>query len=386
LLLQDKHHSYSHLPTTEEPSAVTVKSSGQERFCKKCQCRKPDRTHHCSTCRTCVLKMDHHCPWLANCLGHYNYKAFLLFLIYTSVFCIVCFVVSSIYVYEELFASGGNKYPVDDFTPVNWVLLAVVSGIIGLVLSGFTIWHLTLVAAGMTTIESLEKVRYNSPGLSRHGPSPPRDAHRLYNDPAYAEEQERIDAYNRYNSYIMEETSKKLPHAFDLGRSKNFEQVFGAREEWYKWFIPVFSGIGDGWHWETSSEWKLAVEAMKEERDRILREQGERERRAGWGIDSYADTNYKGANPNGLVRNASSGAPLKQSKAERILGKVPGTYSDNDHHGGEGVPLKRIRPADETDLSSDDSSSEDLEQGTHPKNSWASWSNSAMEESVDKWV
>lgn len=29
--------------------------------CKYCDLLKPLRTHHCSICRTCVLKMDHHC-------------------------------------------------------------------------------------------------------------------------------------------------------------------------------------------------------------------------------------------------------------------------------------------------------------------------------------
>jgi hypothetical protein len=35
-------------------------------WCTKCQAPKPERTHHCSFCKRCVLKMDHHCPWLAN--------------------------------------------------------------------------------------------------------------------------------------------------------------------------------------------------------------------------------------------------------------------------------------------------------------------------------
>lgn len=31
--------------------------------CKKCNFPKPNRTHHCSICNQCILKMDHHCPW-----------------------------------------------------------------------------------------------------------------------------------------------------------------------------------------------------------------------------------------------------------------------------------------------------------------------------------
>ncbi|KAF5842026.1 DHHC palmitoyltransferase-domain-containing protein [Dunaliella salina] len=58
------------------------------RYCKRCQAWKPERAHHCSVLGRCVLRMDHYCIWLVNCVGLMNYKFFLLFMLYTCLTCI----------------------------------------------------------------------------------------------------------------------------------------------------------------------------------------------------------------------------------------------------------------------------------------------------------
>ena len=45
---------------------------------------KPERTHHCRTCNACILKYDHHCPWLNQCVGLGNERYFILFMLWFS--------------------------------------------------------------------------------------------------------------------------------------------------------------------------------------------------------------------------------------------------------------------------------------------------------------
>ena len=58
------------------------------RYCNECQLPKPPRAHHCSICGQCVLNMDHHCPWVASCVGMCNYRYFVLFMFWLCTGCI----------------------------------------------------------------------------------------------------------------------------------------------------------------------------------------------------------------------------------------------------------------------------------------------------------
>ncbi|XP_018336227.1 palmitoyltransferase ZDHHC3 isoform X2 [Agrilus planipennis] len=60
--------------------------------CTKCETYRPPRAYHCCICKRCIRRMDHHCPWINNCVGERNQKYFMQFLLYVGLLCLYTFV------------------------------------------------------------------------------------------------------------------------------------------------------------------------------------------------------------------------------------------------------------------------------------------------------
>lgn len=129
--------------TKEAPKqmAFEKKKFGGIRMCARCLRTKPDRCHHCSQCNKCVLKMDHHCPWVANCIGFRNYKYFLNMLFYASLSAIII-VVTAYPVFLAVLAHDGVEISIAYFVITAYILAIA----LGILLTGFLSFHLWLLS------------------------------------------------------------------------------------------------------------------------------------------------------------------------------------------------------------------------------------------------
>ncbi|XP_069952049.1 palmitoyltransferase ZDHHC20-B isoform X1 [Cherax quadricarinatus] len=171
--------------------------TGDIRYCDKCVQVKPDRCHHCSVCGVCVLKLDHHCPWVNNCVAFTNYKFFILFLGYALLYCL--FIGATTLQYFIKFWK--NQLDVDGKFHILFVFFVSIMFAISLVsLFGY---HVFLVVKNRSTLESF-----------------------------------RAPIFRLNHTWMQDKDG------FSLGALNNFIEVFGDDRK--LWFLPVASSLGDG--------------------------------------------------------------------------------------------------------------------------------------------
>jgi len=159
------------------------------RICKHCSQVKPPRTYHCSVCASCILKMEHHCPWINNCVGMMNHKFYLLFcwFLWVGTFYVMtatwplfkhCYRLGSRHAIEYnvdlqnwmMMHTKGEPHFFRTVTIFAWIICLSVFIALGIL----TIWQSWLVSTGETSVErmklSYDRTRAKKAGKEFHSP------------------------------------------------------------------------------------------------------------------------------------------------------------------------------------------------------------------------
>jgi palmitoyltransferase ZDHHC9/14/18 len=130
----------------------TITLKGQKiplKYCETCRTIRDIRSMHCSICGFCIKKHDHHCGFVANCIGEKNAKKFVYFLTSIIIHSLSLFIPCAV-----TYSKMDLNMKTDVEHSITLAILCM-SAIFFLGMSAFLIFHLYLISNNRTTNEHI---------------------------------------------------------------------------------------------------------------------------------------------------------------------------------------------------------------------------------------
>mmetsp|Transcript_9878 Transcript_9878/g.24420 ORF Transcript_9878/g.24420 Transcript_9878/m.24420 type:complete len:808 (-) Transcript_9878:476-2899(-) len=250
------------------------KKTNEYRYCQKEGKYKPDRTHFCSAMGRNVLRMDHYCPWLSNCVGYFNHKYFVLFLFYCSIASNMCtYGLFKLLASKQITLHAGHQLMVAEGQGLSIVLSSI--------LTPFFTFHCWLLSRNMTTIEFCEKKGSNSavPSIADGGSGADAVAGESSKGAGERETNEgeqtltaaagpkaaggfQLHGAPSYSSRFFAWLPSYSRSMYDVNLYHNLRSVLGKNP--LLWLLPVDGGLGDGLHFEVRDDLAIVQERLRQ--------------------------------------------------------------------------------------------------------------------------
>lgn len=186
---------------------------GEEEAMRMVPPPKPERAHHCKTCRACILKYDHHCPWINQCVGLGNERYFILFMLWMAIGS--AFYVGSSWRIAWQAVRAKDTWDYALAPRVLYLVIYTKAAFMGTAVGLLACYQLWLVSRGETHTENQDNTHYNK---------------------------------------IARRNGRSFVNVYDLGMLRNLQVFFnvgpGLDYPYYTLLLPMrIPPYSDGWHW-----------------------------------------------------------------------------------------------------------------------------------------
>lgn len=137
--------------SSPDGSRRSIPAYFEVRVCKECLIEQPLRSKHCFDCGRCVTLYDHHCPWLATCIGEKNRFYFWWYLLLENL------LLTSTISYLSISLSKNSIFWTWAFENFLSILSILICSLFECLVLFLLIFHTYLASTNKTTWEVLSK-------------------------------------------------------------------------------------------------------------------------------------------------------------------------------------------------------------------------------------